>query len=130
MDFLLYAMLSTTSHALRSGGWGRKPGLATVLSLLGLSATLAGRVMGNGNLAGGLGETLLPLGASVFAVAMGLNVLELVRVDLPSFEGGLDYITSLPRNARAFVLGERQAGASSPRSRTPRFSLVPWFRML
>lgn len=84
----------------------RCPGLATVLSLLGLSATLAGKVMGSGTAAGGVGETLLPLGASAFAIAMGLNVLELLRVDLPSFEGGLDYITSLPTNARAFLLGE------------------------
>lgn len=77
-----------------------------MLSLLGLSATFAGKVMGSTTAGSGFGETLLPLGASAFAVAMGLNVLELVQVDLPSFEGGLDFMTSLPRNARAYLLGE------------------------
>lgn len=81
-------------------------GLATVLSLLGLSATFAGKVMGTTTAGTGLGATLLPLGASAFAVAMGLNVLELVQLELPSFERGLDFITSLPRNARAYLLGE------------------------
>lgn len=76
-----------------------------MLSLLGLSATFAGRVMGS-TTAGSEMATLLPLGASAFAVAMGLNVLELVQLDLPSFEGGLDFMTSLPRNARAYLLGE------------------------
>lgn len=83
-------------------------GLATVLSLLGLSATYAGKVMGSSATFGGeLGSTVLPLLASAFAVAMGLNVLELVKLDLPSFEGGLEYMTSLPKNARAYLLGER-----------------------
>lgn len=81
-------------------------GLATVLSLLGLSATYAGKVMGSsGTFGGEIGSTVLPLAASAFAVAMGLNVLELVKLDLPSFEGGLDYMTSLPKNARAYLLG-------------------------
>lgn len=77
-----------------------------MLSLLGLSATLAGRVMGSDAGGGVIGATLLPLGASAFAVAMGLNLLELVKVDLPSFEGGMEYMMSLPRNARAYLLGE------------------------
>lgn len=81
-------------------------GLATVLSFLGLSATFAGKVMGGSTAGTGLGTTLLPVGASVFAIAMGLNVLELLKFDLPSFEGGLDFITSLPRNTRAYMLGE------------------------
>eukprot|EP00904_Undaria_pinnatifida_P001702 jgi/Undpi1/11532/HiC_scaffold_30.g13829.m1 len=89
-------------------------GLATVLSLLGLSATFAGKVMGSTTAGSGFGETLLPLGASAFAVAMGLNVLELVQVDLPSFEGGLDFMTSLPRNARAYLLGASSALVASP----------------
>lgn len=88
-------------------------GLATVLSLLGLSATFAGRVMGS-TTAGSEMATLLPLGASAFAVAMGLNVLELVQLDLPSFEGGLDFMTSLPRNARAYLLGASSALVASP----------------
>lgn len=84
----------------------KQTGLATVLSLLGLSATFAGKVMGSaGALGSGIGATVLPLAASAFAVMMGLNVLELVKLDLPSFEGGLDYMTSLPKNARAYLLG-------------------------
>lgn len=86
---------------------GRELGLATVLSVLGLSATYAGKVMGSTSTFGGeLGSTVLPLAASAFAVTMGLNVLELVKLDLPSFEGGLEYMTSLPKNARAYLLGE------------------------
>lgn len=85
-----------------------------MLSLLGLSATFAGKVMGS-TTAGSELATLLPLGASAFAVAMGLNVLELVQLDLPSFEGGLDFMTSLPRNARAYLLGEFPPRAVSSR---------------
>lgn len=78
-----------------------------MLSFLGLSATYAGKVMGSTSSFGGeLGATVLPLAASAFAVTMGLNVLELVKLDLPSFEGGLEYMTSLPKNARAYLLGE------------------------
>ncbi|CAM9395097.1 unnamed protein product [Discosporangium mesarthrocarpum] len=88
-------------------------GLATVLSLLGLSATLAGRVMGSTS-GTGLGGTLLPIMASVLAVVMGLNVLELVSLELPSFEGGLDNILKLPRTARAFLLGSSSALVASP----------------
>lgn len=62
--------------------------------------------MGSGTFGSGVGSTVLPLAASGFAVAMGLNVLELVTLDLPSFEGGLDYMISLPKNARAYLLGE------------------------
>lgn len=81
-----------------------------MLSLLGLSATYAGKVMGSSSTFGGaLGSTVLPLAASAFAVMMGLNVLELVKLDLPSFEGGLEYMTSLPKNARAYLLGERES---------------------
>lgn len=61
--------------------------------------------MGSSAAGSEIGETLLPLGASVFAVTMGLNVLELVEFDLPSFDGGLEFMTSLPRNARAYLLG-------------------------
>ncbi|CAM9359991.1 unnamed protein product, partial [Laminaria digitata] len=89
-------------------------GLATVLPLLGLSATFAGKIMGSTTAGGGLGATILPLSASLFAVAMGLNVLELVQLDLPSFEGGLDFMTSLPRNARAYLLGASSALVASP----------------
>eukprot|EP00903_Cladosiphon_okamuranus_P019496 g17929.t1 len=90
-------------------------GLATVLSFLGLSATFAGKVMGSPSTFGGeLGATVLPLAASAFAITMGLNVLELVKLDLPSFEGGLEYMTSLPKNARAYLLGASSALVASP----------------
>ncbi|CAN0235268.1 unnamed protein product, partial [Ectocarpus fasciculatus] len=89
-------------------------GLATVLSVLGLSATYAGKVMGSSAFGTGLGATVLPLAASAFAVAMGLNVLELVQLNFPSFEGGLDYMTSLPKNARAYLLGASSALVASP----------------
>ena len=62
--------------------------------------------MGSGTEGTGLAAAVFPLVASGFAIAMGLNVLELVKVDLPSFEGGLEFMTSLPRNARAYMLGE------------------------
>lgn len=88
-----------------------------MLSVLGLSATYAGKVMGSTSTFGGeLGSTVLPLAASAFAVTMGLNVLELVKLDLPSFEGGLEYMTSLPKNARAYLLGERRCSEAGGRS--------------
>lgn len=88
--------------------------------MLGLSATFAGKVMGTTTAGNGLGATLLPLGASAFAVAMGLNVLELVQLELPSFERGLDFITSLPRNARAYLLGESNNPVASSARLFPR----------
>ncbi|CAM9380219.1 unnamed protein product [Choristocarpus tenellus] len=88
-------------------------GLATVLSTLGLSATLAGRVVGTTD-GTGLSATLLPLAASAIAVVMGLNVLELVTFNLPSFEGGIDALLKLPRTARAFLLGSSSALVASP----------------
>ena len=62
--------------------------------------------MGSGAEGTGLAATLLPLFASSFAVTMGLNVLELVNVGLPSFEGGLECMMRLSMNARAYILGE------------------------
>ncbi|CAM9488934.1 unnamed protein product [Ectocarpus sp. 12 AP-2014] len=99
-------------------------GLATVLSLLGLSATYAGKVMGSSAFGTGLGATVLPLAASAFAVAMGLNVLELVQLNFPSFEGGLDYMTSLPKNARAYLLGESPPTPGRPRPPPPPASIL------
>ncbi|CAN0383442.1 unnamed protein product [Phaeothamnion confervicola] len=87
-------------------------GLAMALSVLGLAATLAGRIFGSAAGGGGGGEVgafLLPLASSALAVAMGLNLLELLELRLPSFEAGVEGFAGLPRTGRAFLLGEESS---------------------
>lgn len=53
--------------------------------------------------AGFLGA-LLPFSASIIAVLMGLNLLELIRLELPSLDSTLP-LDKLPPSAQAFLLG-------------------------
>ncbi|KAL8244892.1 hypothetical protein R6Q59_011150 [Mikania micrantha] len=64
-------------------------GLATTLALLGVAASFAGKAYGQ------VGQGL-PLAASGLAVIMGLNLLEVIELQLPSFFDSFD-----PRSAAA-----------------------------
>ncbi|KAJ6966541.1 cytochrome c-type biogenesis ccda-like chloroplastic protein isoform X4 [Populus alba x Populus x berolinensis] len=64
-------------------------GLATTLALLGIAASFAGKTYGQ------IGQGL-PLAASGLAVIMGLNLLEIIELQLPSFFNNFD-----PRAAAA-----------------------------
>ncbi len=86
-------------------------GLATSLSVLGLSATLAGKLFGSAG-AGALGAAL-PLTASAVAIVMGLNLLDLVNLKLPSFEATLQ-LDKFPPSLQAFLLGATSALIASP----------------
>ena len=57
--------------------------------------------------AGALGP-VLPLTASVVAIVMGLNLLELIQLRLPSFETSVDF-DGIPPALQAFLLGEVKA---------------------
>lgn len=86
-------------------------GLATSLSVLGLSATLAGKLFGSAG-AGALGAAL-PLTASAVAIVMGLNLLDLVSLRLPSFDAALQ-LERFPPSLQAFLLGATSALIASP----------------
>lgn len=86
-------------------------GLATSLSVLGISATLAGKLFGSAG-AGALGAAL-PLTASAVAIVMGLNLLDLVNLKLPSFDATLQ-LDKFPPSLQAFLLGATSALIASP----------------
>nr|XP_016490964.1 PREDICTED: cytochrome c-type biogenesis ccda-like chloroplastic protein isoform X2 [Nicotiana tabacum] len=64
-------------------------GLATTLALLGIAAAFAGKAYGQ------IGQGL-PVAASFLAIVMGLNLLEVIELQLPSFFDNFD-----PRSAAA-----------------------------
>ncbi|CAM9726126.1 unnamed protein product [Chrysoparadoxa australica] len=94
-------------------------GLASVLSVLGLSATLAaGKMFGSLSL-GELNQAALPLFASALAIAMGLNLLELITVDLPStyrldFNSILSILPRLFQLIQYYIPGASSALVASP----------------
>lgn len=63
-------------------------GLASVFCGLGLSVAFLGGVFGSNNGGGGLGSLALALLSSGVSFAMGLQLLQLVDLPLPSFEVG------------------------------------------
>ena len=89
-------------------------GLASVLSLLGLSAALLGSVVSERG--GGLTEIPAFL-AAMLSIVMGLNLLNIISLQFPS----LDFLSSsklqqlsLPRSTKAFLLGGSSALVASP----------------
>jgi len=85
-------------------------GLASTLAGLGVSATLLGKVYGQV----GAG---LPLAVALLAIAMGLNLLEVLPLALPSFLGGFDAreaTKGLPSAVTAYLAGLTFAFAASP----------------
>ncbi|KAK8545670.1 hypothetical protein V6N12_026499 [Hibiscus sabdariffa] len=85
-------------------------GLATTLALLGVGASFAGKAYGQ------IGQGL-PLAASGLAVVMGLNLLEVIELQLPSFFNNYDpraAAANLPSGVQAYLAGLTFALAASP----------------
>eukprot|EP00252_Welwitschia_mirabilis_P006211 TRINITY_DN17010_c0_g1_i1.p1 TRINITY_DN17010_c0_g1~~TRINITY_DN17010_c0_g1_i1.p1 ORF type:complete len:365 (+),score=67.81 TRINITY_DN17010_c0_g1_i1:131-1225(+) len=85
-------------------------GLATTLAVLGVAASLAGKAYGQ------IGQGL-PMVASGIAVIMGLNLLEIIELQLPSFFNNFDPRTSaanFPSSIQAYLAGLTFALAASP----------------
>ncbi|XP_076904459.1 cytochrome c-type biogenesis ccda-like chloroplastic protein [Bidens hawaiensis] len=85
-------------------------GLATTLALLGVAASFAGKAYGQ------VGQGL-PLAASGLAVVMGLNLLEVIELQLPSFFDNFDpraAAANFPSSIQAYLAGLTFALAASP----------------
>ncbi|KAK4491996.1 hypothetical protein RD792_002783, partial [Penstemon davidsonii] len=85
-------------------------GLATTLALLGVAASSAGKAYGQ------IGQGL-PVGASFLAVVMGLNLLEVIELQLPSFFSNFDpraAAANFPSGVQAYLAGLTFALAASP----------------
>jgi len=94
-------------------------GLATTLAGLGIFATSLGRVYGQ--IGGGL-----PIFASLVAIVMGLNLLEVLPLQFPSW-GGMEWISqSWPRGVRSYLLGLTFGLAASPCSTPVLATLLVW----
>ena len=94
-------------------------GLATTLAVLGIVATSIGKVYGQI----GVG---LPIFVSLIAIAMGLNLLEILPLRFPSL-GATDWITEdLPRGLRSYLLGLTFGLIASPCSTPVLATLLAW----
>ncbi|KAI3466156.1 hypothetical protein Pfo_022819 [Paulownia fortunei] len=85
-------------------------GLATTLALLGVAASFAGKAYGQ------IGQGL-PLAASFLAVVMGLNLLEVIELQLPSFFNNFDpraAAANFPSSVQAYLAGLAFALAALP----------------
>ncbi|CAI0439083.1 unnamed protein product [Linum tenue] len=85
-------------------------GLATTLALLGVAASVAGKAYGQ------IGQGL-PLAASGLAIFMGLNLLEVIELQLPSFFDNFDpraAAANFPSSVQAYLAGLTFALAASP----------------
>ncbi|KAL9690536.1 hypothetical protein QQ045_010938 [Rhodiola kirilowii] len=85
-------------------------GLATTLAVLGVAASVAGKAYGQ------VGQGL-PIAASALAVIMGLNLLEVIEVQLPSFFNNFDpraAAANFPPSVQAYLAGLTFALAASP----------------
>lgn len=94
-------------------------GLATTLAALGILATTIGKVYGQI----GLG---LPIIVSLVAIAMGLNLLEILPLRFPTL-GATDWINDdLPRGVRSYLLGLTFGLVASPCSTPVLATLLTW----
>ena len=94
-------------------------GLATTLALLGIVATSIGKVYGQI----GIG---LPIVVSLVAIAMGLNLLEILPLRFPSV-GATDWIKAdLPRGVRSYLLGLTFGLVASPCSTPVLATILTW----
>lgn len=94
-------------------------GLATTLAALGIFAAGLGKVYGQV----GLG---LPIIVSLIAIIMGLNLLEIVNIPLPSI-GATDWIKEdFPAGLRSYLLGLTFGLVASPCSTPVLASLLAW----
>ncbi|MBD1921631.1 sulfite exporter TauE/SafE family protein [Microcoleus sp. FACHB-831] len=94
-------------------------GLATTLAALGILAALLGKVYGQV----GVG---LPIIVSIVAILMGLNLLDALPIQLPSW-GGLDWISKdLPKGVRSYLIGLTFGVVASPCSTPVLATLLFW----
>lgn len=94
-------------------------GLATTLAALGILAATVGRVYGQV----GIG---LPIIVSLIAIIMGLNLLEALPLQLPSF-GGMEWISKdLPKGVRSYLIGLTFGVVASPCSTPVLVTLLGW----
>lgn len=94
-------------------------GLATTLAGLGIIAAFVGKVYGQV----GIG---LPIIVSIIAILMGLNLLEALPFQLPSFSG-LDWISQdLPEGVRSYLIGLTFGVVASPCSTPVLATLLAW----
>ncbi|MBW4606599.1 MAG: cytochrome c biogenesis protein CcdA [Hassallia sp. WJT32-NPBG1] len=94
-------------------------GLATTLAGLGIIAALLGKVYGQV----GIG---LPIIVSIIAILMGLNLLEALPLQFPSF-GGMERISQeLPQGLRSYLIGMTFGVVASPCSTPVLGSLLGW----
>ncbi len=94
-------------------------GLATTLAGLGIVAALVGKVYGQV----GIG---LPIVVSLIAILMGLNLLEALPLQLPSW-GGMDWISKeLPEGLRSYLIGLTFGLVASPCSTPVLATLLTW----
>jgi cytochrome c-type biogenesis protein len=94
-------------------------GLATTLAGLGIIAAVVGKVYGQI----GIG---LPIIVSIIAILMGLNLLEALPLQFPSF-GDTDWISQdLPSGVRSYAIGLTFGLVASPCSTPVLASLLGW----
>lgn len=94
-------------------------GLATTLAALGIFAATLGKVYGQI----GFG---LPIIVSLIAIMMGLNLLEILPLRLPSL-GATDWITEdLPDGVRSYLFGLTFGLIASPCSTPVLITLLAW----
>ncbi len=94
-------------------------GLATTLAILGIVAVIFGKVYGQI----GIG---LPIIVSILAILMGLNLLEALPIQFPSF-GSMDWISEeLPQGIRAYCIGLSFGLVASPCSTPVLASILGW----
>lgn len=94
-------------------------GLATTLAGLGITAAFLGQIYGQV----GIG---LPIVVSVLAILMGLNLLEVLPLQLPA-SAGLEWIsTDLSPGVRAYLIGLTFGVVASPCSTPVLATLLAW----
>ncbi|HLO49835.1 MAG TPA: cytochrome c biogenesis protein CcdA [Kamptonema sp.] len=94
-------------------------GLATTLAGLGILASFAGKVYGQI----GIG---LPIIVSIIAILMGLNLLEALPLQLPSFDAAGLIPKELPAGVRSYLLGLTFGLVASPCSTPVLATLLGW----
>lgn len=94
-------------------------GLATTLAALGIVAAFLGKVYGQV----GIG---LPIIVSIIAILMGLNLLEALPIQLPSFDGMPWISQDLPEGVRSYLLGLTFGLVASPCSTPVLATLLAW----
>lgn len=94
-------------------------GLATTLAAFGIVAAIAGKIYGQV----GMG---LPILVGGIAILMGLNLLEILPLRLPSW-GGMDWISKeLPDGVRSYLIGLTFGLVASPCSTPVLATLLAW----